>query len=624
MAMSNTHRFYLIFVFFVLAAGLMLTAACSDDGATPVDANGNGSPEDSVRVVLLTWDDLAGSGPNSDTPGTVTEIQFSISAPHMQTIDRTVQPSASPVESKFDVPPGETIRFEAKAYNGASDHLFTGVTFSDVFDGSEAVGLYMISVDDDQPPTFSGVSSSEAISDTDLELSWQPASDASGPRNVITYLVYTASSSGGQDYTHPMQVTEPGQTSVLLTDLDAGTTYYVVIRAMDQSGNVDANVVEQSASTYSAQTVLYVDVNTGADTPDCGGETNPCRTITSALVKSSNDQTIRVARGTYDKTTGESFPLILKPGTRLIGEGDWIFGRFFPKTIAAADTTPIVEGDTGAWVAGFYIDSNVGNWSAPTIEGWDKPLTVYRCTIDGDDNPTGVGVKLGRDSRVQYTRIHGYLSGRGVWAWGENTVIANNKVYDNQQGIAANGDNLYIAGNSITSNAVGIAGFAAKDMMIYNNHIAENDGDGLALQDLTGAQIIRNIIDKNGQSGLILYGNAAVDSAYVILNDIIRNSSYGMSIRTGRAGLYNNNFACNHTGLYVGTAEQIDARWCSWDHSPPTTSYGRGTEPGCEGEYDICYDGIYAGTPEPLHEPSSVGGCSIAIIPGPHLSQKGP
>lgn len=112
--------------------------------------------------------------------------------------------------------------------------------------------------------------------------------------------------------------------TVLLTDLDAGSTYHVVVRAMDQAGNVDANVVEQAASTFSSQTVLYVDVNTGADTLGCGGESSPCKTITTALGKSSNDQTIRVDRGRYDKATGESFPLLLKPGTRLIGDGDWL------------------------------------------------------------------------------------------------------------------------------------------------------------------------------------------------------------------------------------------------------------------------------------------------------------
>jgi len=620
--MSNPYRFCQTFLLFVLAAALMLTAACSDDGSTPVDTNGNGSSEDSVRVVLLTWDDLGGFGPQRDTPGVVAEIQISITAPHMQTINRTVQPTVSPVELNVDVPPGETIRFEAKAYNNASEHLYNGVAYSDVFDGSEGVGLYMISTDDDEPPSFPGPTSSLVISDTDVELSWAPSSDASGPANVIVYLIYTAKSLRGQDYSHPSEVTEPGQTSLLVTDLDADSWYYFTIRAMDQAGNIWENVGQLGANTFSAQTVLYVDVNTGADTPDCGGENNPCKTITYALGKSSNDQTIRVARGTYDKSTGESFPLILKPGTRLIGEVDWFFGKSYPQTIAAADTTPVVEGDDGAWVIGMYIDSNVGNWSYPTIEGWDKSLTVYRCTIDGDDNPTGVGVKLGPNSRVQLCKIHGYSGGggRGVWAWGENAVVRGNRVYDNQQGILANGDNQYIAGNSVKSNTTGIVGYLAKDMVIYSNLVAENDGDGMALQDLTGARIIRNKIDKNGQRGLILYGNAAVDSAYVILNDIIRNAQTGMVIITGRAGLYNNNFACNQTGLHVRSPVLIDARWCAWDNSPPTMSDGRRTESGCDGGYDICYEGLYGGVPQPLHEPSSVGGCKIHIIPGPFPS----
>lgn len=55
-----------------------------------------------------------------------------------------------------------------------------------------------------------------------------------------------------------------------------------------------------------------------------------------------------------------------------------------------------------------------------------------------------------------------------------------------------------------------------------------------------------------------------------------------------------------------------------------TTNDGRRTESGCDGDYDICYDGLYAGTPEPVHEPSGVGNCKIFIFPRWNLSQNGP
>src|SRR5205823_3170885 len=52
-----------------------------------------------------------------------------------------------------------------------------------------------------------------------------------------------------------MATTAPGATSYSITGLVPASTYYVVVRAKDQTGNVDANTVERSATTPSDTTV---------------------------------------------------------------------------------------------------------------------------------------------------------------------------------------------------------------------------------------------------------------------------------------------------------------------------------------------------------------------------------
>jgi hypothetical protein len=75
---------------------------------------------------------------------------------------------------------------------------------------------------------------------------------------------------------------------------------------------------------------------------------------------------------------------------------------------------------------------------------------------------------------------------------------------------------------------------------------------------------------------------------------------------------------CNVAGILLSSDEVVDLRWNAWDHDPPTINAGRPTEPGCDGFYDICYEAIYSGTPEPLYQPDSGrGSCRVGILPVP-------
>jgi hypothetical protein len=83
-----------------------------------------------------------------------------------------------------------------------------------------------------------------------------PLSDRrTGPRqraslaSSLTYLLYQASSPAGQSYAAPSFTTPPGATSFSVGKLATSTSYYFVVRARDEAGNIDTNKVEVSAKT---------------------------------------------------------------------------------------------------------------------------------------------------------------------------------------------------------------------------------------------------------------------------------------------------------------------------------------------------------------------------------------
>jgi hypothetical protein len=94
------------------------------------------------------------------------------------------------------------------------------------------------------PPTFAGVTSASPASGTSLQITWDHASDAVTPVSEIVYDVYVATAPGGESFAAPTVSSPPGATSVLVSGLTAGKTYYVVVRARNLGKVDDANVVE--------------------------------------------------------------------------------------------------------------------------------------------------------------------------------------------------------------------------------------------------------------------------------------------------------------------------------------------------------------------------------------------
>jgi beta-glucanase (GH16 family) len=92
-------------------------------------------------------------------------------------------------------------------------------------------------------PSFGGLSGATPVINA-ATLTWSAASGTA----PITYSVFEATSSGGENYASPILITNG--LSVFITPLSLGsncsTTYYFVVRAVDGCGNNDGNTVEQS------------------------------------------------------------------------------------------------------------------------------------------------------------------------------------------------------------------------------------------------------------------------------------------------------------------------------------------------------------------------------------------
>jgi hypothetical protein len=98
------------------------------------------------------------------------------------------------------------------------------------------------------PPTFAGVTSLASTDPQTLTAGWGAANDYVTPPGGIVYRAYISTSAGGELATTPV-VTAPGATTVTFTGLTPSTTYYVIVRSVDQAGNVDGNTHELSAAT---------------------------------------------------------------------------------------------------------------------------------------------------------------------------------------------------------------------------------------------------------------------------------------------------------------------------------------------------------------------------------------
>ncbi|MGC9043126.1 MAG: hypothetical protein ACP5KG_04640 [Myxococcota bacterium] len=106
---------------------------------------------------------------------------------------------------------------------------------------------------DTVPPTFMGLSYATPMSDKAVRLLWESAEDNNTTKEKIIYSICMSEEKGGclSNFKESYK-SEAGATHYEIDGLTTNKTYYFVVRAIDEDGNVELNKEERSATPSAA------------------------------------------------------------------------------------------------------------------------------------------------------------------------------------------------------------------------------------------------------------------------------------------------------------------------------------------------------------------------------------
>ncbi|TAE56868.1 MAG: DUF1565 domain-containing protein [Nostocales cyanobacterium] len=258
--------------------------------------------------------------------------------------------------------------------------------------------------------------------------------------------------------------------------------------------------------------VIYVNPVIGQDSSGAGlTEQAPYKTITYALSRAQSNTVIKLAPGSYTKDTGETFPLMLKPGVILLGnestkgQGTVIIGGGFytSRTFARQDVTILAENNTT--ITGITVTNpnsrGTGIWvesSNPTI----KNNTFTNSAREGVF-VTGTGNPKIENNIFFQNKGNGVSVARS--AQGE---IRNNTFEDTGFGLAIGGDSMpLVEGNQITQNQDGLFISESAKPILRKNVIQNNKRDGI----VATINALPNLGTNENPGGNLIRNNARFD-----------------------------------------------------------------------------------------------------------------
>ena len=300
----------------------------------------------------------------------------------------------------------------------------------------------------------------------------------------------------------------------------------------------------------------YVNQTTGDDANN-GSQAAPWATISYAIATADSEITIHVAPGTYNAASGETFPIALKNGQKLIGNVSSKGAGATPTLIqgeAAYALPPLigttVVGAENARVAGLSIanETNQVGYAALFVDG--VTMEVDHNTFP---NPTYTGVGASNMANVE---IHDNLfqtSSYGLILDGSGVVsVHDNTMEGGSYGIRVFGiDSLDVANNTISVGLGGVqGGFGPSNTTIRNNTFNKTPGNYGSILCSGGTPLIRGNT-FTGETALHVQGGTP-DAGTVA--DPGQNNFSAITAVT-----------LQHTG--PGTVMAVGN---TWPHDPPT------------------------------------------------------
>lgn len=336
-----------------------------------------------LLLVLINSCGGGGSGGSSSIPSGYSKVQINVgsfrastsSVPSAATMASTTVPAGvarlvfydvrlSPLSltkiAEFNVTEGVNEIFATLLRNGFSI-VYVQALGSDgaiLYVGARAInltgGLFYIPIQmvpySSESPQFNGLESITDVTSGSMVLHWSPATDDTTPQGLMQYLIYLSLTPGGEDLSTPSFTSDPGQTSFTVTGLSPNTTYYFIVRAMDQAMLTDSNTRELSATTLGS-----------------GGLPPVFRGLISAVATSPSDVALTWGPATDDDTQPQDIRYAIYMASQPGGEN-------------FADPRTVVKGVTSAFVRGLAPDTDYCFIArARDLSGNEDSNTVEKC-----------------------------------------------------------------------------------------------------------------------------------------------------------------------------------------------------------------------------------------------------
>jgi len=249
------------------------------------------------------------------------------------------------------------------------------------------------------------------------------------------------------------------------------------------------------AQTSDLQVTSILNVNPvgGNDQTADGSERSPFKTITRAMDVASPNTVIQLAPGTYSASTGETFPIALKPRVTLQGN---------PET---RGQEVVIRG------GGEFSSPSLGQQNITILAGANY-ASLIGVTVT-NPNPNGVGIQIESSSP---TILNNSLLNNGrsgiVLVGNSASVIRNNFFYQN----AATGIHIQnaarpaVQGNIFEQSEIGILVDHAAAPSITENRITQNK-TGISVQGQAQPKLQGNSVEGNEQFGLLAIAPARPD-----------------------------------------------------------------------------------------------------------------
>jgi parallel beta-helix repeat protein len=237
-------------------------------------------------------------------------------------------------------------------------------------------------------------------------------------------------------------------------------------------------------------TVIYVNPATGQDSPGAGTTAaTPYKTITFALSQAQPGTIIQLAPGSYTKDSGETFPLMLKPGVTLLGN-----------EAARGQDTQIIGG-------GYYTSRTFARQDITILANNDTVLAGLIVT-NPNQRGTGVWVESSNPIIKNNTFINSVRDGVFVTGTGNPKIESNIFVQNKGNGISitksAQGE---IRNNLFQDTGFGLAIGGTSAPLVVENQIVQNK-DGLFISESAAPILRNNVIQQNTRDGIVTTVNA--------------------------------------------------------------------------------------------------------------------